>query len=288
MVSLPGMPKRQLGRSLRDLRLKARKTQDDVVEAGICARSTLSLIENGTSKNRIKITTVAGLLDLYGVPPGVLRDELKRQARQTGQKEESVRMLEAGYAQSLHQLLELEQLASSISEHNETLISGYFQTKSYMQALVQHVIDSPDPQIRKLDIEEMVEARVDRAEKVRQRLDHGLRLNFLVNFAALEVQVGGIKTMREQRDFLAHWSEHPSVSISVVPPSAGAYPCIQRRFIILEFDNPMDPTTIFEESSHSPRYRDASEYENFVSRYRHLFDESCRISLTIKEYLSEH
>jgi len=285
----PRMHKRQLGRTLQRLRKEAGKTQEDVAESGVCCTSTLNTIENGIGKAKVKVGTVSALLDLYGIGSGTLRDELKNQAVQTGIKPSYERLIDGAFTQGMFTLLELEQIASTMHEHSESLISGYFQTKSYTEAVFRSVRNTmlannlPRP-----DITTFVESRMGRTQKIMKRVDDGLVINYLMSFASVENLVGGPEVMKEQIDHLIEKSEHPNVTISVIPPWLGAHPCIQRRFIILEFDNPDDPTTVYEEGGRSARYIDASLHPIAADQFQRMFDGTAEHCITLKEYLNEH
>jgi hypothetical protein len=74
-----------------------------------------------------------------------------------------------------------------------------------------------------------------------------LRLNAVVDEAALHRRIGGARTMREQLLHLAVVANLPTVSLQVLPFQCGAHRSLEGSFIVLEFPEPEDPPMLYVE-----------------------------------------
>jgi hypothetical protein len=85
--------------------------------------------------------------------------------------------------------------------------------------------------------------------------------------------VGGPDVMREQLRHLIELSTRPNTTLTlqVLPLSVGAHPGMNGPFVILEFQGPKDPPTIYLETATDGLYlEEPSDIERYTLRFNHL------------------
>ncbi|MFI6229576.1 Scr1 family TA system antitoxin-like transcriptional regulator [Micromonospora echinospora] len=128
------VPRRQLGRALRELRTEAQMTLDGAADALHCSRQKMWRIESGLGSARA--LDVRALCELYGATPELSR-ALTALAHET-----RARGWWHSYVDAIPEWFELyvglESAASSIRRFDEALIPGMLQTRAYAFAVYQH------------------------------------------------------------------------------------------------------------------------------------------------------
>ena len=100
---------------------------------------------------------------------------------------------------------------------------------------------------------------------------------FIMDEAAVRRLVGGQEAMRRQIQRLLDESRKPTVTIEVVPFSAGAHPGMQGPFMLFEFPDAADDDALYLESPGDSRMnRDDAEE---ISLYRERFEVLRELSL---------
>ncbi|SCG54824.1 helix-turn-helix domain-containing protein [Micromonospora zamorensis] len=221
------VPRRQLGRALRELRTEARMTLDGAAEAMQCSRQKMWRIETGLGP--VRALDVKAMCELYGATPD-LAGALTALAAETKAKG-----WWHSYGDAVPDWFELyvglESAASRLREHDDTLIPGLLQTPGYTRGVYQNRPNMPAD-----ELEEVLEVRRRRQEVLVRRLPKAPQLEWVLSEAVLLRRVGGPAAMAEQLDRLLDRTELPNVSIRVLPLSAGAhYGALAGAFVMLDF-----------------------------------------------------
>ncbi|MBY8870492.1 helix-turn-helix domain-containing protein [Micromonospora sp. PLK6-60] len=249
------VPRRQLGRALRDLRTEARMTLDGAAEAMQCSRQKMWRIETGLGPTRA--VDVKAMCELYAATPE-LTTALVALANETKAKG-----WWHSYGDAIPDWFELyvglESAASRLREHDDTLVPGLLQTPGYTRGVYQN-----RPNIPPEELEEVLEVRRRRQEILVRRLPKAPQLEWVLSEAVLLRCVGSTAVMAEQLDRLLERTALPNVSIRVLPLSAGAhYGALAGAFVMLDF--PLgnrvvpDPSVVYSESVTGALYLDRPE-----------------------------
>lgn len=246
------VPRRQLGRALRDLRTEARMTLDGAAEALYCSRQKMWRIESGLGA--VRPLDVQGMCELYGATRE-LTSALTALATETKAK---------GWWHSyggavpdwFEMYVGLESAACRLREHDDTLVPGLLQTPAYTRGVYQNRPNMPVD-----ELEEVLEVRRRRQEILVRRLPKAPKLEWVLSEAVLLRRVGGSAVMAEQLDRLLERAELPNVSIHLLPLAAGAhYGALAGAFVMLDF--PLgnratpDPSVVYSESVTGALYLD--------------------------------
>ncbi|QGN48611.1 helix-turn-helix domain-containing protein [Micromonospora sp. WMMC415] len=246
------VPRRQLGRALRDLRTEARMTLDGAAEAMQCSRQKMWRIETGLGPTRA--VDVKAMCELYAATPE-LTTALVALANETKAKG-----WWHSYGDAIPDWFELyvglESAASRLREHDDTLVPGLLQTPGYTRGVYQNRPNMPPD-----ELEEVLEVRRRRQEILVRRLPKAPRLEWVLSEAVLLRCVGGSAVMAEQCDRLLERTILPNVSIRILPLSAGVhYGALAGAFVMLDF--PLgnrvtpDPSVVYSESVTGALYLD--------------------------------
>ncbi|MFJ2085626.1 helix-turn-helix domain-containing protein [Micromonospora chokoriensis] len=249
------VPRRQLGRALRDLRTEARMTLDGASEAMQFSRQKLWRIETGLGP--VRAVDAKAMCELYGATPE-LTGALTALANETKAKG-----WWHSYGDAIPDWFELyvglESAASRLREHDDTLVPGLLQTPGYTRGVYQNRPNMPAG-----ELEEVLDVRRRRQEILVRRLPKAPMLEWALSEAVLLRRVGGSAVMAEQLDRLLERSELPNVSIRVMPLSAGAhYGALAGAFVMLDF--PLvnrvvpDQSVVYSESVTGALYLDRPE-----------------------------
>ncbi|MFG1744162.1 helix-turn-helix domain-containing protein [Micromonospora chalcea] len=249
------VPRRQLGRALRDLRTEARMTLDGAAEAMQCSRQKMWRIETGLGPTRA--VDVKALCELYAATPE-LTTALVALANETKAKG-----WWHSYGDAIPDWFELyvglESAAARLREHDDTLVPGLLQTPGYTRGVYQNRPNMPAE-----ELEEVLEVRRRRQEILVRRLPKAPQLEWVLSEAVLLRCVGSSAVMAEQLDRLLERTTLPNVSVRVLPLSAGAhYGALAGAFVMLDF--PLgnrvvpDPSVVYSESVTGALYLDRPE-----------------------------
>ncbi|MFI7511845.1 helix-turn-helix domain-containing protein [Micromonospora aurantiaca] len=259
------VPRRQLGRALRDLRTEARMTLDGAAEAMQCSRQKMWRVETGLGPTRA--VDVKAMCELYAATPE-LTTALVALANETKAKG-----WWHSYGDAIPDWFELyvglESAASRLREYDDTLIPGLLQTRGYAHGVYQH-----RSRISEEERERLVEVRLQRQALLERRLPPAPQFEVVLSEAVLLRVVGSPATMAEQLRHLLDVGAFPHVSIRVLPLSAGLhFGAVAGPFVMLDF--PLrnrvepDPSVIYNESLTGALYLDRKEelaiYEPFPS-----------------------
>jgi transcriptional regulator with XRE-family HTH domain len=228
------MPRRQLGRRLRELRERAKLTIKVAAKTLETSSSSLCRIEHG--QQRVDVHWLRAMLDLYGVTVDQWApyEALCRQAAMRGWWRD-FGLDDRGY-------VGLEAAANRVREFEMTLLPGLLQTAEYARALFE-AATVPLPEEQR---EREVQVRLIRQRRL-YSMDEPLELEAVIDEAALRRQVGGPTVHRAQLEQLVITAELDTVTLQVVPTEFGAHPSLGGGFALLSFADPDEPDVVYVE-----------------------------------------
>ena len=247
---------RRLARELRRLREGAHLTIEQVANKLELSPSTVSRIE--TAQVGIRPRDVRELLDIYGVA-GVQRDELLQIARERRQQpwwqeyRDLPNMALAGF----------EADATSISQFSALLVPGLLQTEAYAREVLTAIrLDA-----RPGDIQRRMDLRLNRQALLTG--ETAPQYWVVLDEAVVCRPVGGPAVMGAQLEYLAQMAALPSVTLQVLPFSAGAHAGMDGEFTIFGYRAPEDPDVVYIENTGGDAY---IEDADVTRRYNRIFD----------------
>ena len=259
------VPRRQLGRYLRDLRSAAGLTVRAAARELERSEPTIWRIESGLTSTRS--VEVRVMCELYGAT-----DEMTK-ALMALAKETKARGWWQAYGDVVPEWLDLyiglEAAANRISWYESDLVPGLFQTDGYARALIR--LDLPDE--GEDEVSRRVQLRLTRQAILRRPIDPPL-LRVAIRESVLRSPVGGNEVMAAQLSRLAEVSELPNVELRVVPFAAGLHSgMISGRFEVLRFPvngggEESEPPTVFSDLFTGALYLDRPHE---VARYDQAF-----------------
>lgn len=223
------LPRRQLGRYLREARSALGMSQDRVAKAAEVSTSVLQRLERGIP-TRLKVRDLQAICDVLELSGDTAEAMvgLLRQAAETSWWHEYGSVIPANF----DVYVGLETAARKLTTYQPALVPGLLQIPEYARALIRAV----KPEETAADHERRVELRTRRQATVSRRYQP-LSLDVVLHEAALRCNVGGPMVMAAQLRHLAEIGKLPNVSVRVLSFKAGAPvgdPVGQ--FAILEFD----------------------------------------------------
>jgi len=219
------------------MRTTAKMTQREVAKALDWSPSKVIRIENG--QVGISVTDLRALAAHCGVTDEGRLAELVHMARSSKRQPfsdyrdimsaETIRFF--GYESS-----------TSLIRHVQPLIMpGLLQTEEYTRGLLRGYGREP------VVIDRIVESRRERQE-ILDRAEPP-EVFVILDEAVLRRHIGGPGVMRRQLQHLLSLASRSSVTVQVLPFSAGANEALKGQFTHLEFPEPSDPDVVFVESS---------------------------------------
>jgi transcriptional regulator with XRE-family HTH domain len=260
------VPRRQLGRYLRELRNRRCMTVKRAAEEMEWSETKIWRIENGMTS--LRSHDVETLCRIYAAPPD-LSEALKALAKETKAK---------GWwhdygdviPEWLDMYIGLEEAASQLCAYQPELVPGLLQTEQYARS----VIKEDNPGVDDREIDRRVHVRIARQMLVRREADP-LELHVALNEAILHRPVGGPDVMAAQLDALAEAADIRNVKLRVVPYAAGLHHGVMTGpFVILRFPvngngAESEPATVYVEGFTGALYLDKPRE---VTRYTVAFD----------------
>ncbi|WP_406235263.1 helix-turn-helix domain-containing protein [Nocardia sp. NBC_01009] len=259
------MPRRQLGRHLRDLRNRARMTTRMAAQQLEWSEAKIWRIETGQTS--LRSLDVEAMCKIYGAPSELV-EPLTALARET-----KARGWWTGYSDVITEGFEvyigLEEAARLLSTYENELVPGLLQTESYARALLA----AGRPDATAAEIERRVQLRMARQALV-TRSDSPLQLDVVIGESLLWHRVGGGDVAAEQLEHLRRMCDLPNVRIQVVPSDSGYHDGMETgRFVLLDFAEVAEgeltePSVVYVEAFTGPVYLDK---EHETARYRKAF-----------------
>jgi transcriptional regulator with XRE-family HTH domain len=263
----PVVARRRLRTELRRARLDVGLTQEQVATAMDWSLSKLIRIENGTVG--ISMNDLKAILAHYKIIDDERTAELIALSR--GARERSWWSNYRDVSPRLIQLLEYESASFIIRNFQPMLIPGLLQTEEYAAAMIRNL----SPQSTAGEVSTGVELRMKRQQLLQQ--PEMPLMFFIVDEAAVRRLVGGQEAMRRQIQRLITESEKPTVTIEIVPFSAGAHPGMQGPFMLFEFPDAADDDALYLENPSDSRWNRDDPEE--ISTFRERFEVLRKLSL---------
>jgi transcriptional regulator with XRE-family HTH domain len=247
---------RRLARELRRLREDAQLTIEQVAERLELSPSTVSRME--TAQVGVRPRDLRELLDIYKVPDA-RREELLQIARERRQQpwwqeyRDLPNVVLAGF----------EADAASISQYSALLVPGLLQIEAYGREVLAAIrVDA-----RPVDIERRMELRLNRQALLTS--ESAPHYWVVLDEAVVRRPVGGPEVMAAQLDHLRQAAQLPSVTLQVLPFSAGAHAGMDGEFTVFGYREPEDPDVVYIENTGGDAYIEDAEV---TRRYRRIFD----------------
>jgi transcriptional regulator with XRE-family HTH domain len=270
------VPRRQLGRYLRDLRNSQRLTVRAAAERLEWSEAKIWRIETGQVS--LRSLDVETMCRIYGAAPD-LTEALMGLAKET-----KARGWWHAYGDVIPEgfdvYIGLEESAKSISWYESELVPGLLQTESYARA----VIAADKPGVGNEEIDRRVHVRIER-QTLLTRVTAAPDLSIALNEAILRRPVGGAEVMSGQIRRLLDASELPNVALRVMPFSAGLHLGIMAGpFEILRFPlngdgRASEPPTVYVDGFTGDLYLDKPKE---IDRYDEAFGSIWSASLSEK------
>ncbi|MGW4121879.1 helix-turn-helix domain-containing protein [Nocardia sp. NPDC004711] len=243
------LPRRQLGRFLREARDSRGFSMDRAARLVELSKTALHRIESGGVK-KLRIRDIRALCELYEVSPADTDRavELAKQAQVTswytafgGLYSDSTFNMYVGLAASARQLIAYHEI-----------VLGLVQTADYARALISAFYDESSHE----DIERRVELRLKRQTIITRKADP-VKLELLIHESALHRVIGSPRIMAAQLQHLAEIGKLPNVSLRVHPFTSGcSRGLLHGPFVILEFGDantrPSEPPLVYLEGAGKP------------------------------------
>jgi transcriptional regulator with XRE-family HTH domain len=267
----PTVRQRELGKRLRDLRLRHDLTVEAVAERLLCSATKISRLETGA--RRPSLRDVRDLCSLYEVDDSTSAElmGLARGAREEGWW--------ARYEDlDLYPYIGLEEAAVAITAYSMYYIPALAQSEEYARAIIKGIAPKIDADIHR----QRVEARMLRQMRLEQ--DNPPRYRMLMDEAVLHRQVGGPLVMVAQLERILEMERQHKATIQVIPFDAGAHAAQDSTFVFLEFDEDSElaPVVYVEGLVVGQYYERRSD----IARYREAIDSLRDAALSPRDSLA--
>ncbi|MDR7300031.1 helix-turn-helix domain-containing protein [Haloactinomyces albus] len=270
---------RRLGGQLRRLREDVRLNQEEMAEhinAGEHVRpmsaSHLSRVESGLA--RIESGQLARIITVLGVGEATAAqlNELQRRANENGYWQEYRDIV----PEPVEMLAELGEDAVAARSFDYAFIQGLLQTRAY----AEEVIDNGRAFVRPIDIDRLVELRMQRQKRLSDPDFEGLTA--VMTEDVLRRVVGGPAVMRAQLQHLTEMARTAKVTIHIYPREAGALPGGD-NLVIFSFADAGDGSAVFVDSDTASRIY---EHERDpIRQCTYTFDAALARALSARESL---
>jgi transcriptional regulator with XRE-family HTH domain len=258
----PTVQRMVLGSQLRRLREQRGITAEQAADSIRGSHSKISRMEHG--RVGFKERDVSDLLTFYGVLDGEERAALLNMAR-----EANTPGWWHAYSDILPSWLEpyvgLEAAASVIRTYQLQFVPGLLQTEAYARALIRQGTATTEDEIARRG-----ELRVSRQEILRKASPPQLWV--VVDEGALRRPVGDREIVCGQLKHLIEITDHPAVTLQVLPFNAGAHSAMGGPFTILRFAEPDLQDVVYIEQLTSALYLDKPAE---VDSYLEVMEQLC-------------
>lgn len=271
------VPRRQLGRYLRELRQQSGMTIAEVARRIERGASTLQRLETGQA-DRIRLWDIDALCQVLGAgetETAALKG-LAQQGNTKGWWHEYGDLIPTNF----DVYIGLESAAASLTYFQE-LVPGLAQTPDYARALIRAVNRAES----KVEIDRRVEMRMHRQVLVTRKAQPAM-VDMVLDESALHRIVGNTKIMAAQLRHLADLSTRPNVTVRILPFAAGIpLGDMTGPFIILNFDEgddtqDVEPPVVYVESYTGAMYFDDRDS---VQRYRTAHEAMRKVALDVRQ-----
>jgi transcriptional regulator with XRE-family HTH domain len=264
------VPRRQLGRSLRALRVEAGLTVRAAAKELERSEPTLWRMEAG--QVAVRALDVEQMCRLYGAKEDMTK-ALMALARETKAKG-----WWQGYGDVVPEWFDLyvglEAAANRIGWYESELVPGLFQTPDYARVLISADHSGAEDE----EIDRWVQLRMGRQAILRRPIDPPV-LQVALRESVLRCPVGGNAVMANQLGHMIEVSELPNVSLRVVPFTTGLHPgMMSGPFEVLRFPvngggQESEPPTVYADIYTGAIYLDKPhEVERYDQAFREIWE----------------
>jgi transcriptional regulator with XRE-family HTH domain len=239
--------RRRLRTELRKARESANLTQKEVAPAMDWSLSKLIRIETGAVT--ISINDLKVLLQLYQVNDGKRVQSLVDMARAAREPAWWSAYRESTTPEFLA-FLGYESSAAIIRNFEPMLVPGLLQTEEYARATIAETLPpvaQPEATVM-TQVDQLVELRMERQDRISQRAERP-KLFFALDEAVIHRWVGGPEVMRRQLRRLKEALVDPTLTIWIVPFSAGLYQRQRSAYLLFEFPAEEDDDVLYLEAA---------------------------------------
>ena len=209
------LPRRQLGRALRDARQKLGQTLEQAADTmGQVGRSTLNRLELGEIE-KPKPYLIEFICKYYGLPDDDI-EYLKALATQANTKswwQSSRDLLRKGFVTYLG----LESAAEQLYVFQSLILPGLLQSADYAKATASGPFSTPDSEAA---IDQLVAFRTQRAS-ILTRKHKPVKGEFVISESVLHTVVGSSRIMRGALRHVADLSLRDNITVRILPGTAG-------------------------------------------------------------------
>ncbi|ATL65006.1 helix-turn-helix domain-containing protein [Nocardia terpenica] len=258
------MPRRQLGRQLRDLRNRARMTTRVAAQRLEWSEAKIWRIETGQTS--LRGLDVEAMCKIYGAPADLIAPltALARETKARGWWTEYSDVIAEGF----EVYIGLEEAASRLLTYENELVPGLLQTEAYTRA----VLAGARPEMPTTEMDRRVAVRTAR-QALLTRPESPVRLEAVITESLLWHRIGGPDVTAGQLRHLRRMCDLPNVEISLIPTGSGYHEGMDSgRFVLLEFpDNGTEapePPVVYVETFTGSAYFDK---DHDIDRYRAAF-----------------
>ncbi|WP_433734341.1 helix-turn-helix domain-containing protein [Nocardia sp. CA-129566] len=260
------LPRRQLGRLLRDARTAAGLSLESSARLMDWGKATLSRLENGKTE-KVRPRDLQALAELYVVSADDLEawKELAAQAPVRSW----LRTYSDVLATKFNTYVELESAASELVNFQPLIFPGLLQTHAYADTMNR----SAEPRISDEDLDRLAAVRTRRQHLI-TRARHPTRLLSVIHENVTRTVVGGPELMADQLRHVADLSARENVDVRLLPCHAG-FPTgrVIAPFIVLTFPKdsqgkPVEPSVVYAENFAGDT---VLEKRDDVQRFRNAF-----------------
>lgn len=261
--------RRELGVILRRYRTETGLTVKEVAERLLCDPARVSRIETGQRSATLR--DVRDLSDMYGIADAAIREHLMTLARES-RRQGWWRRYDP--VSGLAKLVDLENVASAISDYHSLVFPGLLQTADYADAVLR--VWFPDYDIGKRKRE--VDLRLER-QRILAR-EYPPRFSVVLDEAVLHRAVGGDLVMRAQLKHVVEKVEDSTITVQIIPFSGGAHHGMTSSFTLLDFAGGKSPSIVYLEEAVDHIYVDRPDD---VEHYRRIHDTLRDVALSPAE-----
>ncbi|GHJ35361.1 helix-turn-helix transcriptional regulator [Streptomyces sp. TS71-3] len=267
--STPTERQRRLGAELRKMRTSAGMTTEHAAGLLGVPRTNVPNMESGRSG--ISAERVRALASNYGCTDEALIDALAAMAseRTKGWWETYRGQLPTVFLDIAEMEWHARRLRIALTVH----MPGLLQTEEHARAVFAAVI----PRLPDADVDVRVAQRIDRKQVLEK--PEAPAVDLTIHEAALRIQFGGAAAIKRQLEYLLSVSERDTVTIRVIPFTAGGFPGAGQSVIYAEGPVPgLD--TVELDITHGPEFVDA---EVQLQKYRAQLDAMEAVALAPEE-----
>ena len=258
------VPRRQLGRYLRDLRNSQRLTVRAAATQLEWSEAKIWRIETG--QVGLRSLDVEAMCKIYGATPELTQAlmGLAKETKARGWWHSYGDVIPEGF----NVYIGLEEAAASIAWYESELVPGLLQTEGYARAIISTEHEEAE------EVDRRVQLRIAR-QSLLTRVTAAPELSIVLNEAIIRRPVGGTEIMSGQIRQLLDASELQNVALRIMPFSAGLhYGIMSGPFVILRFPlngdgRASEPPTVYVDGYTGDLYLDKTRE---IERYDEAFN----------------